>query len=54
MSASRRYKVRPYAIKTHEVSLCSEGGARPGVEGVWQELGPLYIYKLVLVELDLE
>ena len=53
MSASRRYKVRPYAIKT-QVSLCSEGGARPGVEGVWRELGTLYIYKLVLVELDLE
>ena len=54
MSASRRYKVRPYAIKTHEVSLCSEGGVQPGVEGEWQELGTLYIYKSVPVELDLE
>ena len=54
MSASRQYKVRPYAIKTHEVSLCSEGGARLRVEGVWQELGTLYIYQLVLVQLDLE
>ena len=53
-SASRRYRVRPYAMKTHEVSLCAEGGAGSGVEGVWWELETLYIYKLVLVELALE
>ena len=41
-------------MKTHEVSLCAEGGAGSGVEGVWWELETLYIYKLVLVELDLE
>ena len=54
MSASRRYKICRYTIKADEISLCSEGGVRPGVEGVWRELGTLYIYNFVLVELDLE
>ena len=55
MSASRRYKVPPYAIRTHEVTLCSEAGARMGGARRGQaELGTLYIFKLVLVELDIE
>ena len=34
MSASRGYKVRPYPLRTHDVTVCSEGGARRG--GAWR------------------
>ena len=45
MSASRRYKVRPYGIRTDDITVGSEGGARRG--GAWRGRGgtwnPVYI-----------